>query len=175
MRRIYRQGGQQRRSRLCRDSHGCPSQPLRQSPRGRVKTRRGCTTVRTEIPTCIWLLLTWTLIIYRFALQAIQVASASSWNRFLAAYAEYLDSVIEESADRSAGDIRSIQEYLELRRLTIGGYPSFLCFELGLDIPDEVMEHPGIKYLLALVAETVLITNVGTFPSDGYILSHGYD
>jgi Delta6-protoilludene synthase len=106
-----------------------------------------------------------TMIPCRFALQAIQVASASSWNRFLVRYAEYLDAVIVESADRAAGHIRSISEYLDLRRLTIGGYPSFLCFELGLDIPDEVMEHPGIKSLLALVAETVLLTNVSTFSS----------
>ena len=111
------------------------------------------------------------MIFCRFALQATQVASVSSWNRFIAAYTEYLDSVIEESADRAAGRIRSIPEYLELRRLTIGGYPSFLCLELGLDIPDEVMEHPMIKSLLALVAETVILTNVGIFPSDECVLS----
>jgi len=95
----------------------------------------------------------------QFSLQAIQVASVSSWNRFIANYAEYLDAVIDESADRAVGYIRNIPEYLELRRLTIGGYPSFLCFELGLDIPDEVMEHPKIKSLLGLVAETVVLTN----------------
>ena len=100
------------------------------------------------------------MVIDRFSLQAIQVASASSWNRFIANYAEYLDSVIDESADRAAGHIRSISEYLELRRLTIGGYPSFLCLELGLEIPDVVMEHPKIKSLLGLVAETIILTNV---------------
>jgi hypothetical protein len=100
-------------------------------------------------------------ILRRFSLQALQVASPSSWNRFVATFAEYLDAVIDESADRAAGHIRSIQEYLELRRFTIGGYPSFLCLELGLDIPDEVMEHPMIKSLLDLVAETVLLTHVG--------------
>jgi Delta6-protoilludene synthase len=82
--------------------------------------------------------------------------------------------VIEESADRGTGHIRSIPEYLELRRLTIGGYPSFLCFELGLDIPDEVMDHSGIKSLLALVAETVILTNVGVFTSDELVLSDKY-
>lgn len=74
--------------------------------------------------------------------------------------------MIDEAADRAAGHVRSIADYLELRRLTIGGYPSFLCFELGLDIPDEVMEHPGIKSLLSLVAETILLTNVGNFHAD---------
>ena len=82
--------------------------------------------------------------------------------------------MIEESADRATGRIRSIPEYLELRRLTIGGYPSFLCLELGMDIPDEVMNHPEIKSLLALVAETVVLTNVGVFTSDECILSDKY-
>ena len=107
----------------------------------------------------------------RFSLQAIQVASAPSWNRFIANYAEYLDSVIDESADRAAGHVRSIPEYLELRRLTIGGYPSFLCLELGLEIPDEVMEHPKIKSLLGLVAETIILTNVSEVHVNEYTTS----
>jgi len=94
-----------------------------------------------------------------FSLKAGQVVNASSWERFIAKFAEYLNAVIDEAADRAAGHVRSIEDYLELRRLTIGGYPSFLCFELGLDIPDDIMEYPGIKSLLALVAETVLLTN----------------
>ena len=111
----------------------------------------------------------------RFSLQAIQVASVSAWNRFIANYEEYLDSVIDESTDRAAGHIRSIQEYLELRRLTIGGYPSFLCLELGLDIPDEVMDHPKIKSLLGLVAETIILTNVSKFHFNEGIPSDMYD
>jgi len=95
----------------------------------------------------------------RFSLQAIEVASTSSWKRFIAAFDEYFNSVINEAADRAAGHIRNIADYLRLRRLTIGGYPSYLCLELGLDLPDEVMEHPGMKSLLGLVADTILLTN----------------
>jgi hypothetical protein len=75
-----------------------------------------------------------------------------------------LDAVIEAAADRAAGRIHSIPEYLELRRFTAGGYPSFLCLEFDLDIPDEVMEQSGIKSLLTLVAETVWLTNVSSPP-----------
>ncbi|KAI0248888.1 hypothetical protein BJV78DRAFT_1156206 [Lactifluus subvellereus] len=53
---------------------------------------------------------------------------------------EYVYAVMGEADDRAQGHIRGI-----LRRLTIGGYPSFLFLELGPDIPDEVMEHPAIK------------------------------
>jgi len=95
----------------------------------------------------------------RFSLQAINISSTSSWNRFISAFEEYLNSVIHEAADRAEGHIRNISNYLELRRLTIGGYPSYLCLELGLDLPDDVMEHPGMKSLLSLVADTILLTN----------------
>jgi hypothetical protein len=75
-------------------------------------------------------------------------------------------AVIDEAADRAQGRIRGIADYLELRRLTIGGYPSFLCLELGLDIPDEIMEHPAISSLFSLTAETILLTNVRYFLVD---------
>jgi len=105
----------------------------------------------------------------RFSLQATEVASTSSWNRFIAAFEEYLNSVIDEAADRAEGHIRNISNYLELRRLTIGGYPSYLCLELGLDLPDDVMKHPTMKSLLSLVADTILLTNVGNIHAHEYI------
>lgn len=96
----------------------------------------------------------------RFSLRATEMISLSSQRRFLASFEEYVYAVIKEAADRAQGRTRGIVDYLELRRLTIGGYPSYLCLELGLDIPDEVMEHPAIKSLLSLVAETIALTNV---------------
>jgi Delta6-protoilludene synthase len=99
-------------------------------------------------------------ILDRFSMRCIEVTSVSSRNRFIAAFEEFVYAVIDEAADRANGRIRGIADYLELRRLTIGGYPSFLCLELGLDIPDEVMEHPAIKSLLSLLAETIVLTNV---------------
>jgi Delta6-protoilludene synthase len=102
----------------------------------------------------------------RFSLHAIQVASVSSLRRFITAFEEYVHAVIDETVDRAQGRIRDIADYLKLRRLTIGGYPSFLCLELGLDIPDEVMEHAAIKSLFSLTAETILLTNVSHFHAD---------
>jgi len=95
----------------------------------------------------------------QFSLRATEIISVSSQRRFIASFEEFVYAVIEEAADRAQGRTRGIADYLELRRLTIGGYPSYLCLELGLDIPDEVMEHPAIKSLLSLVAETIVLTN----------------
>jgi Delta6-protoilludene synthase len=100
------------------------------------------------------------MIFDRFSLRCNEVTTVSSQKRFIAAFEQYVQAVIDEAADREKGRIRGIADYLELRRLTIGGYPSFLCLELGLDIPDDVMEHPGVKSLLSLLAETIAFTNV---------------
>jgi Delta6-protoilludene synthase len=102
----------------------------------------------------------------RFSLRVIQIASVSSQRRFITTFEECLDAVTDQAADRAQGRIRGIADYLELRRLTTGGYPSFLFMELGLDIPDEVMEHPAIKSLFSLTAETILLTNVRYFLTD---------
>jgi Delta6-protoilludene synthase len=69
--------------------------------------------------------------------------------------------VIDEATDRTNGRIRRISDYLELRRLTAGAYASFFSVELGLDIPDKVMNHPAIESLLSLAAESTVLTNVG--------------
>lgn len=98
--------------------------------------------------------------INRFWLRAIGVASEAAQRRFLKSFAAYVYAVIDEASDRIGGRIRSIRDYLELRRLTAGPYPSFLSVELGLDIPDEIMTHPAMESLLSLAADSIVLTNV---------------
>jgi hypothetical protein len=71
--------------------------------------------------------------------------------------------VIDEASDRTKGQIRGIADFLELRRLTAGAYASFFSVELGLDIPDEIMEHPALEALRSLAADSTVLTNVRTF------------
>ena len=96
----------------------------------------------------------------RFWLRAITVASEAAQRRFLKSFAAYVYAVIDEASDRNGGRIRGIKDYLELRRLTAGAYASFFSVELGLDIPDEIMTHPAMESLLALGADSVVLTNV---------------
>ena len=70
-------------------------------------------------------------------------------------------AVIDEASDRANGRVRSIEEYLKLRRLTVAGYPSFLATEAGLNIPDEVMANPALQSILSFAAESFILTNVG--------------
>ncbi|KAI0306219.1 terpenoid synthase [Multifurca ochricompacta] len=95
----------------------------------------------------------------QFWLRAIKVASEPAQRRFILSFTRYVYGVISEASDRADGRIRSIVDYLELRRLTAGAYASFFSAELGLDIPDEVMAHPAMESLLALAAESIVLTN----------------
>ncbi len=102
----------------------------------------------------------------RFWLRAIKVASEAAQRRFLKSFAAYVYAVIDEASDRNGGRVRSITDYLELRRLTSAVYSSTLFpAELGLDIPDEIMTHPAMESLLGLVADSALLTNVRIYRS----------
>jgi Delta6-protoilludene synthase len=69
-------------------------------------------------------------------------------------------AVADEAADRAKGNIRGIEDYLKLRRLTIAGYPAYPVIEAGLDIPDEVIAHPAMESLCAYATESLVPTNV---------------
>jgi len=95
----------------------------------------------------------------QFWLRAIKVASESAQRRFIESFSAYVYAVIDEASDRSRGHVRGIADFLELRRLTAGAYASFFSVELGLDIPDEVMEHPALELLRSLAADSTVLIN----------------
>jgi len=95
----------------------------------------------------------------QFWLRALKVSSLPAQERFIASFSEYVYAVIDEASDRAKGRVRGIEEYLRLTRLTAGGYPAFVGVEAGLNIPNEVMEHPVMKSLCALAAESLVLTN----------------
>ncbi|KAH9990414.1 isoprenoid synthase domain-containing protein [Russula vinacea] len=85
----------------------------------------------------------------QFWLRAIKVSSPAAQTRFISSFSEYVYAVIDEASDRARGRVRGIEDYLQLTRLTAGGYPSFLAIEAGLNIPDDAMAQ------LALVLSAV--------------------
>lgn len=98
----------------------------------------------------------------RFWLRAIKVSSPAAQTRFISSFSEYVYAVIDEASDRARGRVRGIEDYLQLTRLTAGGYPSFVAVEAGLNIPDDAMAHPALVSLCSLAAESLVLTNVGT-------------
>ncbi|KAF9049393.1 hypothetical protein BDZ89DRAFT_1154657 [Hymenopellis radicata] len=67
--------------------------------------------------------------------RAIRTASRTSVKRFIDTFDAYVESVVDQAKDRSDDRIRTIADYMELRRITIGGKPSFALLELGMDLP----------------------------------------
>ncbi|KAG2076465.1 terpenoid synthase [Suillus decipiens] len=98
-------------------------------------------------------------IVRQFWARATQSASLSSQRRFLETFAAYLHAVVAEVIDHAQGHKRSIDDYLKLRRYTIGLKPCFLINEMGMDLPDEVFYHPVIMDLAECITDLVMIDN----------------
>ena len=96
----------------------------------------------------------------RYWLRAIKVASEPAQRRFIRTFTDYVYGVIDEASDRTSGRIRGIADYLWLRKLTAGAYVSLFPVELGLEIPDEVMEHPALESLRSWTVESSMLINV---------------
>ncbi|KAG1830853.1 terpenoid synthase [Suillus variegatus] len=95
----------------------------------------------------------------QFWARAIQSASLSSQRHFLETFPVYLYAVVDEALDRGQDHRRSLDDYLKLRRKTIGVQPSFLILLMGINLPDEVLNHPVITDLAECIIDFVLIDN----------------
>ncbi|KAI0293868.1 isoprenoid synthase domain-containing protein [Multifurca ochricompacta] len=73
----------------------------------------------------------------------------------------FLKRACKQAADRNRGHIRNIEEYIEARRETIGGAPAFALVELGMNLPDEAVNHPVIEELSMLATDMIWVANVG--------------
>ncbi|KAJ6490976.1 terpenoid synthase [Mycena sanguinolenta] len=91
--------------------------------------------------------------------RTLLVASHSSAQRFIKNFDEYTDAVRQQAVDREIGRIRSISEYLQLRRGTIGVRPSFDFFLLTDDLPDSVVDHPHIERLARGAIDMTILAN----------------
>lgn len=75
-----------------------------------------------------------------------------------------LHAVIVEAGDRDKNVTRNIQEYISIRRGTIGAQSAFAICEFDLNLVDEVYYHPAVTELIDCVAELMLIDNVSLQP-----------
>ncbi|KAK0443682.1 terpenoid synthase [Desarmillaria tabescens] len=89
----------------------------------------------------------------------IKSASRTSQKRFVECFGHYTDSVVQQAKDRNQCYIRNIQDYFDVRRLTIGAYPSYAMLELGYDLPDEVFHHPTIVALRHMSCDLLIMDN----------------
>ena len=92
--------------------------------------------------------------------QALSEPGAPCLQRFIESMEVYLRGVTEEARDRSDKRIRSVQEYLSLRRQTCGGRPALDLIAFGLNLPDHVINHPVLESLLDSGIDLIICVNV---------------
>ena len=81
--------------------------------------------------------------------------------RFVSVFTRYLEANTEQVAFRQLRQIPDLEMYKELRLHSIGWYVSSLTLEfaLGLDLPDEIIEHPLVSALEVATAFHITFVN----------------
>lgn len=83
--------------------------------------------------------------------------------RFISGYDAYLKSVVVEAEDRVTGKLRTVDDYIIVRRNTCAAKPTISCLTLGLHIPNEVFDNPFIISIIENATDLILISNVSYF------------
>ncbi|KAF7341630.1 Terpene cyclase [Mycena sanguinolenta] len=89
----------------------------------------------------------------------IQSATPLAQKHFLNTFEDYIYSVVDQASDRDNERIRGSEEYMTLRRRTIGLHPSYPMQELGMDLADEIWNHPVVDELRRIAVDIVLLDN----------------
>ncbi|KAH9011169.1 terpenoid synthase [Lactarius pseudohatsudake] len=85
--------------------------------------------------------------------------SPQAQKRFIKASGAYARAVVQQAADRRHKHIRSVEEYFEVRRDTIGARPAFALIELDMNLPDEAVHHPVIEEMTVLAIDMIILDN----------------
>lgn len=97
----------------------------------------------------------------RFWLNALASSTSETFQRrFKYKWEEFLRAVIEQAEDRDCDRCRSVEEYLSVRRLTIGAEPSYAVAEASMDLPQEVFDNPLLITLRRDVTDLIILDNV---------------
>ena len=96
----------------------------------------------------------------RFWESALTLTTPNAARHFVDSIADWLESVITQAEDRQSRIPRTIEEFQPYRTINVAVIPTYLPWELRLNIPDEVFYHPAIKEIKDLVAYLVSIDNV---------------
>ncbi|KAI0630499.1 terpenoid synthase [Trametes polyzona] len=89
----------------------------------------------------------------------VKNSTASGRARFIDDFTRYVESVVIQSQDREEGRLRTVDEFLELRRLTAGVDPCYAFALLNVDLPRDVYEVPILKELRDCVTDMVAFCN----------------
>ncbi|CDO69934.1 hypothetical protein BN946_scf184836.g8 [Trametes cinnabarina] len=87
---------------------------------------------------------------------------ASIWRQFARAIESWMKSQVEQARNRSTDEIPSVEEFIVLRRRTIGGpiVEAMVEYSLDLQIPEHVWEHPVLQEM------SKAMIDIMTWPND---------
>lgn len=97
---------------------------------------------------------------YRFWERGSKTATPTAQKHMVESLTAYLESVVQQAADRDSDKLRTIDEYLLNRRENIGARPSYVPMELDLNLVDEVFYHPVLVELSVYIADLIILDNV---------------
>ncbi|KAG6993738.1 hypothetical protein G7Y79_00051g086580 [Physcia stellaris] len=89
--------------------------------------------------------------------------------RFIKYNTDYVDGVLCQVEVVASANQISEEEYMAMRRRSIGAAPCFVFIEYfyGFELPDEVLQHPSIQQLEKLTKEFIIIHNDAvSFPKE---------
>jgi hypothetical protein len=92
----------------------------------------------------------------------IKEGSPGAQQRFMSTMDLFFQAITIQAKDRRDGVIPNLDPYIAVRRDTSGCKPCWALIEYanGLDIPDEVMEHPVVEALGEAANDLVTWSNV---------------
>ncbi|KAI9447576.1 terpenoid synthase [Lactarius indigo] len=90
---------------------------------------------------------------------AIKTASHQSLKRFMKAGSACAQAMVQKTADQRHKRIRSVEEYFDVRRDSIGGRPALALIELDINLPKEAVNHPVIEEMTILAIDMIILDN----------------
>jgi len=90
---------------------------------------------------------------------AVNTTSPVTQRRFIIAFKEYLDATVQQAADRENNANHTVDSYLQNRRKDIGARPFFTLLELGLDVPEDVLDSKVVKELQIYASDMLILDN----------------
>ncbi|KAF9481630.1 terpenoid synthase [Pholiota conissans] len=89
----------------------------------------------------------------------LSVPGSPCFDHFIATSDVYFRAVTQEAHDREEHRIRSLDDYMDLRRNTSGARPTTTLIEFGLDLPEYVTSHPTIVSLTEKAVDLIVLVN----------------
>ena len=81
-------------------------------------------------------------------------------SRFIKGFDVYMKSMIKEAEDRENKRVRTVDDYLQLRRETFAAQASISFLSFGLELPEEVLLHPVMQNVTLASMDILCIINV---------------